>query len=366
MYIRPLTLQDTTIDFANFPQGYIYSSTGLNATDHALQYYLIKNGSNINSNPLLITTNGVLTTNYSVTKENNNVVAYLFRRAINNPGLYSDKINYFNKIVNLSTLDQNYNLERPYLTESHIYNYYIFQSAVSIVKVGTQGQTIRQNQTAVMNINDSILIDGSYSRGYENGYILNIYKRMNSGIWALANKDSDFSLSNGINPMQYIFTPLLACEFKVVFQVTGFNSNSNNFDINNDIRDLIIDNSDRLSFYINSGVIQKVDTITLPQIQTNVSTFLDSNSNLQGYTNTQITVDATILYNTGIWSVNGVLITPTNDQWLENIYDNSNIKLHIQDNTSKDILPPFNGFGPHKIMIPSAIDCTFKYILTNK
>ena len=366
MYLRPIALQDAVIDFASFPQGYIYSTTGLNPSDHAIQYYLINNGYAVISAPNLIAQDGTTTVNYSVIKPDNSSTAYVFKRKITTPGIYTDKINYYNKTVTLSPLDPNYNLPRPYLTETHTYNYYIFQKSIAIVKIGTSGQNIYQNQIAVMNPNDSLVIDCSLSRGNEAGYLLNIYKRLPFGVWSLATKDSDFSLTVGDSVMSYILTPLIAAEFKVAFSVTGFNSNNNPFGQNNDVRDMISDNSDTLTFYINSGVVPRVDHITFPQIQAQVSAFVDENSNPLGYTNSQIIVSANILYNTGTWVVDSTPITPTNDQWLEVLLDNTNISMHVLDSNGKDIVPSFEGLGPHNVVVPTANNCTFNYVTTIK
>ena len=362
MYLRPLTLKDTVVDFANFSQGFIYSTTGLNTTDHALQYYIVKNGLNALSNPLLISTDGTATTNYSIVKKDNLSVGYTFKRGVTGPGLYSDTINYFNKYVELPTTDPNYSLPRPYLTETHTYSYYMLQKAITIVKVGTSGQTIFQNQTAVVNVGDSMLIDCSLSRGYETSFSFNIYKRTHFGVWVLATKDSDFSLTLGTNNPSYIITPLVAAEFKLVVKTVGFNSNNNPFGANADLRDMISDNSDTLTFYMNSGVTARVDTITLPAIKSIVSAFVDNNSNPMGYANTQMLVSADIMYGTGSWNVDGLPITPTNEQWLELLLDNTDIQLHAFDSNGKDLIPPFVGLGPHKVTIPKATSCTFNYI----
>ncbi len=359
MYLRPQALNDTVIDFTNFGAGAIYVTTGLNPNDHALQYMM--NGVQ------MITMGGATTSNYSVQKLGTNAAGYVFKRPITTPGLYYDVINYYNKIVNLNPTDPNYNLPRPYITESDTYKYFVFQQAVAIVKVA--GQSIVRNQIAMMSVGDSITVDGSLSRGCELGYNMQVYKRNSFGLWVLGVEDSDFSVvPSDTTNNYYTITPLVAAEFKVVCRATGYNSFNNPFGSNNDVRENVSDNYDAFSFIINSGVPTVIDTINLPQIQADVQAYLDSHLNPIGYTNFVMTVNADILYNTGNWMADMNPVVPTEAQWIELLQDNCNIQLVIYDgnNNNAQIGPAYNGFGPHTVFVSTATNCIFKYLVTIK
>ena len=194
MYFRPDFFNDQIIDFKSFNQNYCNVSIGLNTTDHALQYFVNKTGKIMNNNPYIITLSGNTVMDYSVQKNDNTQRIYIFKRSINDVGLYSDNILWYNQIVNYGLNDPRYNqIPRPYLTQNSTYNYYIFQK--SIISANINNNLITNGKVIMTTINNELSVDLTNSRGYELGlncsvYIFVCWKPWETGAFLLEKKQS--------------------------------------------------------------------------------------------------------------------------------------------------------------------------------
>ena len=365
MYLRPTELNDQVIDFGSFAQNYFTVSTGLNPSDHAIQYYIARNGQTISNPPTIINQNGTNGAGYSVQKLDNNPMGYIFKRPLNGPGYYSDLINYFNKIVSYSQSDPKFNLPRPYLTQGNEFGYFIFQKAVASVKV--DGNAITSGKLVNATSNTPIEIDGSNSRGYDQSYNMNIYLRDETLNWVHAVDEVDFSSVKNDANNSYNITFLKVKEFKIVIKVIGFDSYNNNFGHNSQERDLITDNSDTIVFKVNTGIQANIDNITLPKIYPVIQAEKNQDDSYSLiFANKTFIINYNIDYTSASWVVNSTHIYPTNSLWLDELQNNCNIRLHVTDVNNLDIMPPKIGLGPHKILIPSIANYKFKYVTTLK
>lgn len=364
MYLRPSELRDMTFDFVAFSKNNFTVTLGLNPSDRAIQYFTMGTGQTFNNPPQLISQNGSNGADYSIKKLDNNPRAYVFKRPLNGPGFYNENIKYFSKIVNYSPLDPKYFEDRPYLVQNDTFNYLVFQKAV--VSLSIDSQPISNGKLVIADINTPIIVDGSASRGYEQSFELSIFVRDSSLNWVEAVSEVDYaSIPNDGAVNSYTLTFLRLAEFKIVAKVTGYDSNAHPFGYASDSRDLIAENVDIVSFKLNTGVQANIDSITLPTIMPIIQGEEDEDGgyNLL-YSNKEFTISPDVQYETGAWTVNSQQIFPSNATWLELLQDNSIIKLHVQDATNTDVIPPKDGLGPHKVILPYNANFKFKYITT--
>lgn len=376
MYFRPNDLRDRVIDFQNFTDGNISVSILLHDVDHALQYSKVVTESVSHETPLIINQLGDSVPEYSIIKLDAEERNYSFRRSITGPGNYSDKIGYFERAVTFGADDPRSAQAKPFATQVSTYNYMVFQKAVPVVKVGdlAEGEesltTIKQNQLVTMEIDVTLVVDCSASRGVDKGSSFAIYKRNNDGDWETAVYGSDYSLDlEAENSLYHVITFLTSAEYKFVFTAIGYDSNENPYGYYSETRELINNNRDSVTFYVNVDAAVTEENITLPQIEALVQPMNDQPEDFDGilaYTNTNIIVSPNILYETGIWIVGENEKIPTEDEWLNELNISSTVKLHVYDSEGADVIAPLNGLGPHIIKLNVTGSMDFKYVVTLK
>lgn len=367
MYLRPSELKDMVLDFGGFGgfgQNYFNVTTGLNPNDHGIQYFIMGTGQSINNPPQIINQNGSNGTDYSVQKMDNIARGYMFKRPLNGPGFYSDNIKYYSKLVMYSPADPRYNETRPYLVQSDEFNYFIFQKAIASVSI--DGLSITSGKLVNTEINAPIIIDGSMSRGCEQGFQITLLKRDNTFHWVEAIAEVDYvSIQNPETPNYYTLTLLQENEYKIIIKAIGYDSNTNPYGYSADTRDLIVDNTDSVVFKLNTGVESHTDLINLPPIYPIIQGESDDNGEFSKiYANKEFIVSPNIDYSAASWYVNSQQIFPTNADWLDELQNQCIVKLHVLDSNNNDIIPPKTGIGPHRVTIPVAVDYKLKYITT--
>lgn len=364
MYIRPKELHDQVFDFNNMGQNFLNPVTGLNATDHAMQYLIGVSGGLVSNPPQIINQNGSNGTDYSVLKSDNNPRGYIYKRVITGPGFYNDVIRYYSKTVAYSTNDPRYNQVRPFLTQEGNYSYFLFQKA--ILSLFINGSMVKNGFTIIGEKDMPIIMDGGASRGCDIGYTINVERRNVDNKWVQASVDMDYTIiksEDKLNNHTISFHGIN--EYRVIIVGLGYNSNNNNFGNISDKRGLIIENQDTLVFKINTGIAPIIDNIKLPTITALVHGEDDGNGNFNKvYANKEFIISPDINYDSASWVAGGKNISLTSAEWLQELNNYCIVQLHIQGDNGVDILSPKIGLDQQKVMVPLKCNCHFKYITT--